>query len=131
LSAAAVLGVAEFLSVIEDHPNSMLHLSIEPLFYTVLLIASFAVTSLFFAVYAWLVQKRQAKVMLTIDSKPIADLFPMTKIMFANISGFTAWCSVREPCLVLQLLEVFFSQPDEIPQEKLDTPAQHYQEMTS
>jgi hypothetical protein len=29
--------------------------------------------------------------------KPIADLFPETTIMFADIAGFTAWSSVREP----------------------------------
>jgi class 3 adenylate cyclase len=28
-------------------------------------------------------------------SKPIADLFPQTTIMFADIAGFTAWSSVR------------------------------------
>jgi hypothetical protein len=27
-------------------------------------------------------------------SKPIADLFPQTTIMFADIAGFTAWSSV-------------------------------------
>jgi hypothetical protein len=30
-------------------------------------------------------------------SKPIADLFPETTIMFADIPGFTAWSSMREP----------------------------------
>lgn len=31
-------------------------------------------------------------------SKPIADLFPETTVLFADIAGFTAWSSVREPC---------------------------------
>ena len=31
-------------------------------------------------------------------SRPIADLFPETTIMFADIAGFTAWASTREPC---------------------------------
>lgn len=36
-----------------------------------------------------------------IRSKPIADLFPATTIMFADIVGFTAWSSTREPSQVL------------------------------
>ena len=31
------------------------------------------------------------------DTKPIADLFPEVTVMFADIVGFTAWSSVREP----------------------------------
>jgi hypothetical protein len=30
-------------------------------------------------------------------TKPIADFFPESTIMFADISGFTAWASTREP----------------------------------
>ncbi|KAG7374978.1 adenylate/guanylate cyclase [Nitzschia inconspicua] len=37
--------------------------------------------------------------------KPIADLFPETTIMFADIAGFTAWSSTREPSQVFTLLE--------------------------
>jgi len=33
-------------------------------------------------------------------SKPIADLFPEATVLFADIAGFTAWSSVREPCQV-------------------------------
>ena len=40
--------------------------------------------------------------------KPIADLFPATTIMFADIAGFTAWSSVREPTQVFQLLETLY-----------------------
>lgn len=36
---------------------------------------------------------------------PIADNFPETTIMFADIAGFTAWSSEREPSEVFQLLE--------------------------
>ena len=38
-------------------------------------------------------------------SKPIADLFPEATVMFADIAGFTAWSSVREPSQVFTLLE--------------------------
>jgi hypothetical protein len=30
-------------------------------------------------------------------TKPIADLFPETTVLFADIAGFTSWSSVREP----------------------------------
>jgi hypothetical protein len=38
-------------------------------------------------------------------SRPIADFFPNTTIMFADIKGFTAWSSTREPFQVFMLLE--------------------------
>lgn len=49
-----------------------------------------------------------------LDSKPIADLFPNTTIMFADISGFTAWSSAREPAAVFTLLETIYHAFDEI-----------------
>ncbi|CAB9500133.1 Receptor-type guanylate cyclase gcy [Seminavis robusta] len=48
------------------------------------------------------------------DTKPIADLFPNTTIMFADIVGFTAWSSVREPSQVFSLLETLYHAFDEI-----------------
>lgn len=42
------------------------------------------------------------------DSKPIADLFPEATVMFADIAGFTAWSSVRQPSEVFQLLETLY-----------------------
>eukprot|EP00526_Cylindrotheca_closterium_P003634 CAMPEP_0113617770 /NCGR_PEP_ID=MMETSP0017_2-20120614/8966_1 /TAXON_ID=2856 /ORGANISM="Cylindrotheca closterium" /LENGTH=1245 /DNA_ID=CAMNT_0000527205 /DNA_START=214 /DNA_END=3951 /DNA_ORIENTATION=- /assembly_acc=CAM_ASM_000147 len=39
------------------------------------------------------------------DSKPIADLFLDATVLFADIAGFTAWSSVREPTQVFTLLE--------------------------
>lgn len=42
------------------------------------------------------------------DDRPIADLFPETTIMFADIAGFTAWSSVREPSQVFTLLEKIY-----------------------
>jgi class 3 adenylate cyclase len=44
----------------------------------------------------------------SVGSAPIADLFPYTTVMFADISGFTAWSSVREPAQVFQLLETIY-----------------------
>jgi hypothetical protein len=35
-----------------------------------------------------------------LNTKPIADLFVATTVMFADISGFTAWSSTREPSQV-------------------------------
>jgi Adenylate and Guanylate cyclase catalytic domain len=48
------------------------------------------------------------------DTKPIADLFPHTTIMFADIVGFTAWSSVREPTQVFILLETLYHAFDQI-----------------
>jgi len=45
-------------------------------------------------------------------SKPIADLFPATTIMFADMVGFTAWSSVREPSQVFTLLETVYHSFD-------------------
>ncbi|CAB9510830.1 Receptor-type guanylate cyclase gcy [Seminavis robusta] len=47
-------------------------------------------------------------------TKPIADLFPETTVMFADLVGFTAWSSVREPTQVFQLLETIYHSFDEI-----------------
>eukprot|EP00980_Cylindrotheca_fusiformis_P003630 scaffold814_cov100-Cylindrotheca_fusiformis.AAC.12 len=48
------------------------------------------------------------------ESKPIADLFPNTTVLFADISGFTAWSSVREPSQVFTLLETVYKAFDTI-----------------
>ena len=47
-------------------------------------------------------------------ARPIADLFPETTILFADIAGFTAWSSAREPHQVFQLLETLYRAFDEI-----------------
>ena len=52
------------------------------------------------------------------NSKPIADLFPNTTIMFADISGFTAWSSVREPAQVFTLLETIYSCFDKVARKR-------------
>jgi Adenylate and Guanylate cyclase catalytic domain len=48
------------------------------------------------------------------SSKPIADLFTETTILFADLAGFSAWSSVREPSQVFMLLETLFRSFDEI-----------------
>jgi class 3 adenylate cyclase len=47
-------------------------------------------------------------------SSPIADLFRETTVLFADISGFTAWSSVREPRQVFTLLENMYGAFDTI-----------------
>ena len=46
------------------------------------------------------------------EGEPIADLFPHTTIMFADIAGFTAWSSEREPSQVFKLLESLYKSFD-------------------
>jgi Adenylate and Guanylate cyclase catalytic domain len=40
--------------------------------------------------------------------------FPETTVMFLDISGFTAWSSVREPVQVFTLLETLYRSFDDI-----------------
>eukprot|EP00980_Cylindrotheca_fusiformis_P001907 scaffold437_cov111-Cylindrotheca_fusiformis.AAC.5 len=47
-------------------------------------------------------------------SAPLADLFPNTSIVFADIAGFTAWSSAREPQQVFILLENIYGALDQI-----------------
>jgi Adenylate and Guanylate cyclase catalytic domain len=47
-------------------------------------------------------------------AKPIADFFPCVTSLFADISGFTAWSSAREPSQVFVLLESIFHEFDVI-----------------
>jgi Adenylate and Guanylate cyclase catalytic domain len=49
-----------------------------------------------------------------LDSKPIADLFPSATVLFADIAGFTAWSSIREPSQVFLLLESIYRAFDKI-----------------
>jgi class 3 adenylate cyclase len=46
------------------------------------------------------------------SNRPIADLFTDTTVMFADIAGFTAWSSVREPTQVFTLLETVYGAFD-------------------
>jgi hypothetical protein len=48
------------------------------------------------------------------DDKPIADYFPSTTLIFADLVGFTAWSSTRDPSHVFMLLETIFQKFDAI-----------------
>ena len=41
-------------------------------------------------------------------ANPMAQVYPDTTVIFADIVGFTDWCSSREPSLVFHLLETVF-----------------------
>jgi len=45
-------------------------------------------------------------------SAPIADLFPYCTVSFADIAGFTAWSSTREPAQVFVLLQSLYQAFD-------------------
>jgi len=45
---------------------------------------------------------------------PIADLFPHSTVLFADIAGFTAWSSTREPAQVFILLQTVYQAFDVI-----------------
>ncbi|KAL7547034.1 LOW QUALITY PROTEIN: hypothetical protein ACHAWF_010347 [Thalassiosira exigua] len=44
--------------------------------------------------------------------EPIAEVFEKTTVMLADIEGFTAWCSEREPSQVFRLLETVYREFD-------------------
>jgi Adenylate and Guanylate cyclase catalytic domain len=46
--------------------------------------------------------------------QPIADLFPHTTVLFADIAGFTAWSSTREPSQVFIMLQSVYQAFDVI-----------------
>ena len=51
-------------------------------------------------------------------SRPIADLFPATTILFCDIVGFTAWSSNRGPEQVFTLLETLYHNFDLIAKKR-------------
>ena len=53
-----------------------------------------------------------------LETKPIADLFPSATVLFADICGFTAWSSVREPTQVFTLLEQIYNSFDVIARKR-------------
>lgn len=55
---------------------------------------------------------------LLFETKPIADLFPETTVIFADIVNFTSWSSVRDPSQVFTLLEVVYNAFDDIARKR-------------
>lgn len=53
---------------------------------------------------------------------PIADLFPSASVMFADIAGFTAWSSTRDPEQVFILLQTLYQSFDRIAKRRKGTP---------
>jgi Adenylate and Guanylate cyclase catalytic domain len=49
---------------------------------------------------------------------PIAELYPETTVLFADISGFTAWSSERNPTQVFHLLESIYAAFDAIAKKR-------------
>jgi Adenylate and Guanylate cyclase catalytic domain len=49
---------------------------------------------------------------------PIADLFPNATVSFADIAGFTAWSSTREPTQVFVLLQNLYQAFDHIANQR-------------
>eukprot|EP00934_Nitzschia_sp_Nitz4_P009441 Nitzschia sp. Nitz4//scaffold270_size25879//13071//16782//NITZ4_008299-RA/size25879-augustus-gene-0.20-mRNA-1//-1//CDS//3329545193//9431//frame0 len=47
-------------------------------------------------------------------ARPLAELFLETTLLFADIAGFTAWSSTREPTQVFDLLECVYSELDKL-----------------
>jgi hypothetical protein len=52
------------------------------------------------------------------EGAPIADLHLESTIMFADVVGFTAWSSVREPVQVFTLLETLYGAFDKIAEKR-------------
>jgi class 3 adenylate cyclase len=57
---------------------------------------------------------RQEDLQVDSGNAPLADLFPETTVMFADLVGFTAWSSAREPGQVFTLLETIYGSFDKI-----------------
>jgi class 3 adenylate cyclase len=54
----------------------------------------------------------------TTSSRPIANVFDQTTIMFADMVGFTKWSSTREPVQVFELLETLYQAFDAIAERR-------------
>lgn len=50
----------------------------------------------------------------TSETRSIADFYPSVTVLFADIAGFTAWSSTREPFQVFSLLETVYADFDRI-----------------
>ncbi|KAL7556387.1 hypothetical protein ACA910_014129 [Epithemia clementina (nom. ined.)] len=52
------------------------------------------------------------------QAKPLADLFPATTVMFADISNFTSWASQRDPEQVFMLLQSIYQAFDALAKKR-------------
>jgi hypothetical protein len=57
------------------------------------------------------------KMAVTDEGQPIADLFPNTTVLFADIAGFTKWSAERDPPQVFVLLETVYSEFDKLAEQ--------------
>jgi class 3 adenylate cyclase len=53
-----------------------------------------------------------------LGSRPIANVFDNTTILFADMAGFTKWSSTREPVQVFELLETLYQAFDAIAERR-------------
>jgi class 3 adenylate cyclase len=49
-----------------------------------------------------------------LSGSPIAEAYPETTVLFADIAGFTAWSSPRQPTQVFQLSETIYAAFDKL-----------------
>lgn len=61
-----------------------------------------------------------------VEQKPIADLFPSCTILFADIAGFTAWSSERDPTQVFMLLGAIYAAFDKVARRRKVFKVRHY-----
>lgn len=54
----------------------------------------------------------------SVQPSPIAEMYPDTTVMFADIAGFTQWSSTRQPTQVFHLLESLYAVFDEIAKQR-------------
>ena len=77
------------------------------------------VSDLFPSKFRSMVEENQmVKRMGEAPTKALADLFPDTTIMVADIQGFTAWSSMREPSQVFTLLETIYGAFDRLAKQR-------------
>jgi class 3 adenylate cyclase len=51
-------------------------------------------------------------------SKPIADLYAETTVLFGDVAGFTRWSATRDPWQVFTFLETLYGEFDKIAKER-------------
>eukprot|EP00538_Stauroneis_constricta_P006078 CAMPEP_0119560742 /NCGR_PEP_ID=MMETSP1352-20130426/15713_1 /TAXON_ID=265584 /ORGANISM="Stauroneis constricta, Strain CCMP1120" /LENGTH=2006 /DNA_ID=CAMNT_0007608791 /DNA_START=28 /DNA_END=6048 /DNA_ORIENTATION=+ len=76
----------------------------------------------------------QQELLDILSIQPIADYFPHCTVLFADVTGFSAWSSEREPSQVFILLEALFQTMDRIARKrkvfKVETVGDSYMAVT-